>query len=226
MILKINGFENIIKFDDESVKVINISNPKLFSNIIETINGQINGIDSNDVLLLDDNNDILCMDKEMYILSDLFNIDYNSKKILNGLYNLIRKNIEVEQNFELENLVLKIRNYLISEINELPVEITMKQELEITEVLKMFGVKIDNSTYISVFERVELVINLLSTLKIANILVIPNLKQFLTEKELVEVYKYSLYNNINLLLIERNNSNKLKYEENFYIDDNFDDYIE
>lgn len=226
MILKINSFENIIKFDDESVKVINISNPKLFSNIIETINGQINGIDSNDVLLLDDNNDILCMDKEMYILSDLFNIDYNSKKILNGLYNLIRKNIEVEQNFELENLVLKIRNYLISEINELPVEITMKQELEITEVLKMFGVKIDNSTYISVFERVELVINLLSTLKIANILVIPNLKQFLTEKELVEVYKYSLYNNINLLLIERNNSNKLKYEENFYIDDNFDDYIE
>lgn len=225
MILKINSFENIIKFDDESVKVINISNPKLFSNIIETINGQINGIDSNDVLLLDDNNDILCMDKEMYILSDLFNIDYNSKKILNGLYNLIRKNIEVEQNFELENLVLKIRNYLISEINELPVEITMKQELEITEVLKMFGVKIDNSTYISVFERVELVINLLSTLKIANILVIPNLKQFLTEKELVEVYKYSLYNNINLLLIERNNSNKLKYEENFYIDNNFDDYI-
>ncbi len=225
MILKINGFENIIKFDDESVKVINISNPKLFSNIIETINEQINGIDSDDVLLLDDNNDILCMDKEMYILSDLFNIDYNSKKILNGLYNLISKNIEGEQNFELENLVLKIRNYLISEINELPVEITMKQELEITEILKMFSVKIDNSTYISVFERVELVINLLSTLKIANILVIPNLKQFLTEKELVEVYKYSLYNNINLLLIERNSSNKLKYEENFYIDNNFDDYI-
>ena len=225
MILKINSFENIIKFDDESVKVINISNPKLFSNIIETINEQINGIDSDDVLLLDDNNDILCMDKEMYILSDLFNIDYNSKKILNGLYNLISKNIEGEQNFELENLVLKIRNYLISEINELPVEITMKQELEITEILKMFSVKIDNSTYISVFERVELVINLLSTLKIANILVIPNLKQFLTEKELVEVYKYSLYNNINLLLIERNSSNKLKYEENFYIDNNFDDYI-
>ena len=63
----------------------------------------------------------------------------------------------------------------------------------------------------------------MATLKIAKILIIPNLKQYLSEEEIVEFYKYSMYNNIKLLIIERINNKKLKYENILRIDDEFDD---
>ena len=52
------------------------------------------------------------------------------------------------------------------------------------------------------------------------------MKLFLTDEEVVEVYKYSLYNNVNLLIIERNDRKKLKYEKKLVIDENFYDYFE
>lgn len=225
MKLKINGFENEIKFESGNIYVIEINNPKCFSNILQIINDKINGLESSEIFLLDNNDEILNMSKEMYIVFDVFNIEYNSKKILNKLYELIEKNINTNQDLQLENMMLKVRNYLIEEINELPFEFTMKQELDILEILKIFGVKIDESCYISILEKIEMLIDIIATLKIARVLIIPNLKQYLTKEELVEIYKYSLYNNINLLLIERENKEKLEYEKVLTIDKEYNDIL-
>ena len=54
-------------------------------------------------------------------------------------------------------------------------------------------------------------------------MVIPNLKLYLSEEELIELYKYSLYNEIKLFLIEKDYTGKLKYEKILLIDENFDD---
>ena len=48
---------------------------------------------------------------------------------------------------------------------------------------------------------------------------------YLSEKELIELYKYSLYNNVKLLLIEKNFTQKLEYEHILAINEEFDDYI-
>lgn len=223
MRLKIIGFENEIEFDSESVNILEINDSKCFSHMIEILNEGMKGNESNEIFLLDNIDDEINMSKEMYMVFDLFNIDYNSKKILNKIYDKISKNIENEQDNKLEDLLVKLRNYIIQEINEEPFEFTMKNELEITEILKIYDLKIDSEQYISVLERVELLINLISELKVAKILVVPNLKMYLSEEELVELYKYSLYNNINLLLIERKNDKKLKYEKVFLIDKEFED---
>lgn len=225
MKLKINGFENEIQFDNESVNVLEIKSPKCFSHIINVLNDKINGIESNEVFLIDDDSNELNMNKNILMIFDLFNIDYNSKKILGKLYDIIEDNINKNQDLEIENMMTKVRNYLIQEINELPFEFVMKTDLDIPEVLKLFGLKLDVDNYETILEKVEFLINLLSTLEIAKILVVPNLKQYLTENELVELYKYSLYNNIELVLIERDNNFKLKYEKVLCIDENFTDYI-
>ncbi len=226
MILKINGFSNTIKFNDEYVNVINISNSKMFTNFLDCLNNKINGLESDEIFLLDEDNNILDISKKMYLLFDLFNIDFNSKKILNSLYDIIEENIKKNQDYELENMFTKIRNYLITELNELPIEVSMKQELGITEILKLYGVKIDNLSYTSILDRLEMVIDIITTLNIAEILIIPNLKQFLNEDEIVELYKYSLYNNVKLLIVERKSDKKLKYEINYTIDEEFDDFVE
>ena len=94
MKLRINGFNNDINFSDDNVNILEIKDTKCFTHIIETINDIINGYESNEIFLLDDENNEMNMSKEMYIALDLFNIDFNSKKILNKLYDKISENIE------------------------------------------------------------------------------------------------------------------------------------
>ncbi len=223
MKLKINGFDNEMDFNNDNINILEISSPKYFTNILQILNDKTNGIESNEIYLLDENNEILNMSKEMYLVFDIFNIEYSSKKILNSLYSIIERNIKEKQDYEIENMMVKIRNYLIEEINELPFEFTMKQELETDEILKLFGVKIDETCYSSMIERLEGLIDVIATLDIAKILVIPNLKQYLSNDELVEFYKYSMYNNIKLLVIERSNTERLEYEKIFKIDNEFED---
>lgn len=225
MKLRINGFENEIIFNEENTNVLQISNSKCFTHIIEVLNQKINGLENNEIFLLDDDEKEINMEKNIYIALDLFNIEYNSKKILNKLYEIISKNIKNTQELTIENLSFQLRNYLIQEINELPFEFVMKSDIEIIDLLKIYNLQLDTINYTNMLERIELLIDLISTLKIANILVIPNIKTYLSDDELVEIYKYSLYNNIKLLIIERNNCNKLKYEKIFYIDNMFDDQI-
>lgn len=225
MKLKINGFENEIVCDQEYINIFEIKNTQCFSHIIEILNEKINGFDSDEIFLLDESENELNMSKEMYMVLDLFNIDYNSKKIINKIYEIISDNISKNQDYEIENMTTKLRNYIIQEINELPFEFEMKSELDIPEILKLYNLKIDSSNYTTILERVELLIDLISTLGVTRILVIPNLKTYLTDKELVELYKYALYNNVKLLLIERNNINKLKYEKILSIDEEFNDTI-
>ena len=224
MKLKINGFENEILFTEENVNILTIKNTKCFSHILQILNDKINGSESNEIFLLDENNEEMNMSKEIQMVLDIFNIDYNSKKILNKIYNIIATNIQKNQDFEIEKMILNLRNYIIEEINELPFEFVMKNELEITGILKLYNLKIDEENYTNILEKIEILIDILSTLDIAKILIIPNLKLFLSEEELVELYKYSLYNNINLLLIERHEENKLKYENCIIIDENFYDF--
>ena len=64
-------------------------------------------------------------------------------------------------------------------------------------LLKLFNLKINNLNYTNILERIEMLIDLLFVLNISQILAIPNLKKYLLE-ELVELYKYSLYNNIKI----------------------------
>lgn len=225
MKLRINGFNNEVLFDEECVHILTIKDPKCFSHLIGILNDKINGLESNEIFLLDDKEEELKLEKNAYMILDVFNIDYNSKKILSKIYDIISENIKKNQNYVIENIALNLRNYIISEINELPFEFTMKSELDIPEILKIYNLKIDGEMYHSILEKIELLIDLLATLKISNILIIPNLKSFLGDVELVELYKYSLYNNINLLIIERNSYDKLEYESNMIIDENFDDFF-
>lgn len=225
MKLKINGFNNEINFENNNVAILEVKDTKCFTHIIEAINNAVNGEETNEIFLLDDEFNEINIGKETYMVIDLFNIDFNSKKILNKLYEKIADNIEKMEDIELKDMLVNLRNYIIQEINELPFEFIMKDEPEIVEIFKIYNLKIDMLNYKKTVEKIEFLIDILATLKIATVLIIPNLKLYLSEEELLELYKYSLYNEINLLLIEKNSGRKLPYERILSIDENFDDIV-
>ena len=225
MKLRINGFNNEIEFYEDKVNVLQIKNTKCFTNIIQKLNDKIEGIDLDEIYLLDNKENELKMQNEMYMLTDLFNIDFNSKKVLQKLYNKISESIENGEDTRLQSLFVEIRKYIVEEINEFPFEFIMSDNIDIINILKIYNLKIDISSYQTILEKIEFLIDLNSTLDIFNILVIPNLKIYLSNEELVELYKYSLYNNVKLLLIEKEFNEKLEYEHILVIDEEFEDYI-
>lgn len=222
MIMSIFGFEEKIVFKDGYVNIIEIYNKKLFYNIIKLLNCYNSEYDNQIVLY--ENDKRIEIEKNVFVLSDIFNIDYNSKKIINKLYNIISDNVYNRQDDELENINLKLRSYLIEEINELPFEFSINSDIDVNDILKLYNLKIDTDCYDSLVDNIEYIINIISTLKIASVLVIPNLKVYLDEKELLEIYKYSIYNNVRLLIIENNKCEKImKYERKNIIDEEFDE---
>ena len=225
MKLRINGFENEIIFDGETVNVLEIRDKECFKHILELIYNFSCGNESLEIVLLSDNEETIHFKDNVIVMFDLFNIDYNSKNILNKLYNMVQNNIEKNQDLEIDEYKFKIREKIIEEINELPFEFEMKDDLNIEKKKKMYSLKIDSRNYDTILNRIELMINLISLLGVANILIIPNLKIYLNNEELLELYKYSLYNNIELLLIEQNSNIKLKYEKIMLIESDFNDSI-
>ena len=225
MKLRINGFTNELDFYNDKVSILVVKDTKCFSNIIQKINDKINGIESEEIFLLDDKENELKMSKEMCMILDLFNIDYNSKKILGKLYDKISENIENSGETKLQNLFIEVRKNIVEEINEFPFEFTMSDDIDIINILKLYNLKVDILSYETILEKIEFFIDLNATLNIFNVIVVPNLKMYLSEKELIELYKYSLYNNVKLLLIEKNFTQKLEYEHILAINEEFDDYI-
>ena len=225
MKLKINGFTNELEFYDDKVSILSIQDTKCFTNIIQKINDKINGAESDEVFLVDDKENELKMSKEVCMILDLFNIDYNSKKILGKLYDKISENIENSGETKLQNLFIEVRKNIVEEINEFPFEFTMSDDIDIINILKLYNLKVDILSYETILEKIEFFIDLNATLNIFSVIVIPNLKMYLSEEELIELYKYSLYNNVKLLLIEKNFTQKLKYEHILTIDEGFEDYI-
>lgn len=224
MIMSIFGLNNKISLEEGNINVLEIYNKKLFYNLITILNKSDNDMEDNQIVLMQ-NDERISIGKNVFVLTDVFNIDFNSKKILNKLYSTLIENVKNRQDDELENITLKLRNYLIEEINELPFEFSIKSELELNDLLKAFELKIDTICYTTIVEKIEFIIDIISTLKIATILVIPNLKIYLDENELIEIYKYSIYNNVQLLIIENSNSEELlKYEIKNIIDEEFDEF--
>lgn len=225
MKLKINGFANELKFYDDKINILCIKDTKCFTNIIQKINYKIEGMENEEIFLLDDMNDEIKMQKEVLMIIDLFNIDFNSKKILGKLYDKISESIENSDSTKIQNMLIEIRKSIIDEINEFPFEFTMSDNIDIVNMLKLYNLKIDKLAYESILEKIEFLIDLNTTLNIFSIIVIPNLKIYLSHEELIELYKYSLYNNVKLLLIEKDIDTKLEYEQVLVIDESFDDYI-
>lgn len=226
MIMSIIGFDKKIEFKEGNVNVLEIYNKKFFYNFINNINEQCNGYteEDNNIVIMEEAKRIK-ISQSIYLLIDVFNIEFNTKKVINKIYSVLLNNIKNRQDNELENLMLKLRNYLIEEINEIPFEFNMNSEMETVDILKAFDIKIDTSCYTTIVEKVEFIINIISNLKIADILVIPNLKSYLSEDELIEIYKYSIYNNVKLLIVENSKAKKiLKYEQKNVIDENFEEY--
>lgn len=216
MILNNSNYENNINFEKNNIHLWVIENKVAFFNFVKVLNSQINGEIGE--FILSKNLNEMPISKNICMLLDFFNIDFNNKNILNGIIKKLE--IELQENdyiIKLNELNAQILNFLYSIGLSINLDISYNDELEFVKLLKTYDIKITNQSS-SLIETIINYIEVLIELNICKILVFVNLKQYLSYEEIIELYKYVNYKNFKIFLIENTNSKKIEDEKKIIID--------
>ena len=228
MIMKIFSLENDIIFTEEYINVLQIQDKKLFTNVINSLNDNINDIeDTKERIIILDNDTEIKIEKEVLMFIDVFNIDFNQKKIQSALYNKIEKiyKQEFERMSEFQTIFQKLQLNVLDVFNEFPFEFNYKESIGIQEYLKLLGLKISNNKG-KITDTIFSLIDVVEYLSVTKRLIFVNLKLYLIDDELKEIYKYAMYKKVNILLIETGEEKEpFENEKILYIDSDYDEII-
>ena len=224
--MKINFeyLDNQIKIVDGFINCIEVENKKYFFRIVNDLNKICNGDLSDEIICFDDNLKEINLSNKLRIFVDYFNFDFNSKKYLldinkyiTGLIDDSEKDIILKNYNKFNQIVRKI----ISK-SELPIEFS--DEICLENIIKNF--KISINTKEELLDNLFLLIDLEKILKSKKNIVFINLKQYLKTEELIELYKYAIYNEVKLILIDSQSYGcTLEFESKLIIDENLDEFV-
>lgn len=228
MKLRIFSFENEIIFSEEYISVLQIEENVLFAQIIESINQRIIGSEKQieNLVLLDEDNE-LKFQKEVLLITDPWNFDFNQKKIQTALFQYIENiyKLEYDKMSEFQSLFQQLEVGVSDVWDELPFTFEYKDNIGISEYLKLVGLKIQQKEC-GVIQKVLSIIDVVEYFDIVKLIVFVNLKLFLNEKQLLEVYKYARYKKVNLLLLETGKEKEpVEGEKIWLIDSDYDEII-
>lgn len=203
-----------IDIEENSVDVIIVENPTIMSDMISDLWSQINGGEGSFIL---SEEEIIKVEKNVDMVINPFFIDMNSRKIIHALYSKLAgvANDFVEEkqqiNFEIINAIDRI---LIK--GDYPgVEHNLDFQWE--DLLKMYGVKISQE-YDNLLLKLTECIKVMANLCGIRVLCLVNIKSYLKDDELKELYLQAHYSKMQLLLIENYEREKQPGEKIFIID--------
>ena len=212
------NWQRKIEIEDNIIYTLVFENKKYYrENIIELIN-QHKGNEGS-YILSNDNKEI-SFDKNSYIITDIFNIDINNKKVLSKIYSSLLKEI-VEDISSYNELSTNIRVYFEKLIFNSSLEIDQGEEIDMSSLLKLgdFKIHVEND---DILEKFVKFLKVLSELCGYKIIFVVGLHTVFTQDEIIEIYKEVCLNKINIINIEYQQFNNLSnenYKEIVYIFD-------
>lgn len=224
MKINVNYIDNSITVEDDSVMCIEIENKSYFYRLVNDFNIISNGDVPESISFFDWNNEELDLTSKIGLYIDYFNIDLNSKRNINSLYKIIKSNLVEENKNKLMILYSKMKSILSKLLVDYDIPLLIDDDFDLENILKLVKIKIKTSN--DLLSNLLLLIDINKIFKNNELLIFVNLKQYLKESELNEFYKYSLYNNEKVLLIDPQSYGvTTKYEKKIIIDSNLDEFL-
>lgn len=223
MKLNVNYIDNSLNINDSNVLCVEIENKKYFYRFIKDLTNISNGIGNEDVIVYEDDKEINLTNK-IKILVNYFDLELNNKKLSNDIVKYINDNIDEEIKFKLSQEILKIIKIYKNVLNEFDIPLVIDENLSVESITKNLKISLDEKS--ELLENLLLLIDLERTIKCNELLVFVNLKQYLSKEELNELYKYSLYNKIKIMLVDSQCYGvTLNYEKKLIIDENLEEFV-
>ncbi len=184
-----------IELKENTIHTLVIENPIVYRVFVQSF------FCDNDFIIFSDRDKIYDLQKSAEFISNIFDIDCNSRKILTAIYNQLAdfiKEIGYESYSNLNASVIDIIDRAIDDSNY---PLSYEPNLDIVGMLKLLNVRlsIDSSNQLSyLFYYLKLRKRLYSI----DLFVIANLKAYFTETELNLFIRDALYEKINLIILE------------------------
>ena len=214
MKLQLKNFNFNVDLDDK-INTIIIENTMEYRKIVNSFINELNIKDGN--ILLSKDIELLMPDKYLFTFYDYFSFDIN-KYALNKFYKKLKEISMLEYLPETSNLKNKIEEYVYKITKEYDLYLDISCDLDIIEILKSLNVKIKQYDKLSL-DKIINYMNIISEIFNIKHFVFISLKNYFTEKEILDFYKYIIYNEFNIVLVEVNDLKSLKtYEKTYIID--------
>ncbi|MCR6546740.1 type II-A CRISPR-associated protein Csn2 [Dehalobacterium formicoaceticum] len=209
--------ERPIVFEENKINVLVIENQKAFSEIVWELMEQINDGEGQFVLSSDLTH--LELQKYMDLVIDLFSLDFNQKRIINKVYSKL-KMIAVESEYYVDStgLISEIMRYLEKILQEIHYPLEYNQEMDIGAIFKFADVKI-GTDYETIIEKTIDYLTLLQEFIGIKLFVFINLKCYLSDQDLEQLYQFVIYNKYDILLLENTMREKRFQQEKIRIID-------
>lgn len=224
MRLNVKYIDNYIEFGNGFVNCLEVENRNYFYKIVNDLNCVANGEIIDEILFIDNDYREINLINKVDIVFDYFNFDFNSKKIILSLNKKVNENLSIDKKDNLSKLYDKIKKIYAPIINEFDMNLSLNSDFDLDIVIKLLNISINKKD--NILDNLLLLIDIEKELSLNKLLIFVNLKQYLSKSELVELYKYLLYNNIDVLLIDSqaygvNN----EYEKKLIIDEELEEYL-
>ena len=190
------GIEVDIK--ENIVSIIVLEDVKLRLPLINELFSQTSGKEGN--WLLFENDKSFDLGKKVELILEPLTLTLNNKKVKTKLYQDIKTIAQdycFSQGLEVHS---QICNYLENMLDKLPYPIKYDEDWDVSEILKAYNVELVEE-YDNIFEKLYNYIKLVNTVCGTEIFVMVNIKQYLTDDQITELYKMAAYGKIQLVLI-------------------------
>lgn len=214
MKLTVTGIETNFIFDGR-INILVIEDGKTFREYAEQLKKQIDGGEGAYVLINDEKS--ISLSKNSVLIDSFLNLDIVDKKLINKLYGFLS---EIgDDKFQVEVAKLNEDMYaLFDKLNaECDIPIDYDTDTSLADLFKNYGVRIQCECS-SFLDRLTGFIDALIYLSQVKVLFFINLCSFLSEKELIEFYRYIKLKQLPILLLESNLREKIDDEYIVLID--------
>lgn len=224
MRMVINMLDNYVLFEEGKIFALEIENREKFYNIVSYLNNISLGENIEQITFFDSDFKELNLNGKINVIIDYFNFDFNSNKVNQILTKVTEDNISDDGKDIILRSYKKIDLEIKKSLNKSDLPVETKQEFSLESIIKLLKpcIRKDNK----ILENILILFDIEKISNVNKLIVLINSKLYLSKEELLELYKYAIYNEIVLLLVDSVAYGIcLNYEKKLIIDENLDEFM-
>lgn len=177
-----------------------IESPEQFSSYLCELEVQTNGAEGN--FVLSENEKILNWSKCATIIFNPISLSTNDKKVISKIYGELQE-IAVGENcyIKTKEIISILQQYLLELEYNFDLNLSISDDIDLQGLFKLFGIKVAEDSP-SLFEQLMQYIKIQNIILGKRLVILVNVRSFFTEEQLNELFSFTIYNEIGLLLVE------------------------
>lgn len=214
-------FEDGIRLEKAKGNILVVEDNAVYAKIVYSLYDR-----ADDYFKVYDENFKAIAEKNIMTILNPLQFDLNDRSMKTVVYNMIINQInidqEVKESIELcyQNIVKKIMGYLYENDD---IDFIFQDAVDMKDLLKLIGLSVNQEKASGIFEKIQMLIDVLNEIANEKLLVFTNINTFLTDEEYAFVVEQINMNSQTVLLIEnsRRHLDGFSYyclDNDFYLD--------